>query len=92
MLLERRLTTLCEADRFDEAEAEKLRAVPWLKALLRRQDPLGEQVLNLFSALAGEAQSFDALSRLLDGLVEEGLITPSQAVDWVRASPANRWL
>jgi hypothetical protein len=90
-LLERRLTELCEADRFDEAEAEKGRAVPWLKALLRQRDPVGRRVLDLFSALAGDAESFDALSHLLDGLVDEGVITPSEAADWVRTSPANRW-
>ena len=88
---EQKIISLCEADRFDEAEAEKQGMIPHIKVLLRNRHADAGKYLDLYAQLAGEAESFDNLLTLLEALVAEGLIDGSHAEELRAAAPANRW-
>ncbi len=92
MDLEKLIIDLCAAGNFDQAEVEKKNAIPFLKCCLQSGENDGEKTLELFAQLAGEAESFENFSNLLDELVAEGFISKSRAEDFLKLCPANRWL
>lgn len=91
-LYEDMIINLCGNGQFDKAEEEKKKIIPLLKRLLKQNDPAGKRILELFSQLAGEAESFKNFSDLLDELMEEDLVTKSNAERLIMDSPAGRWL
>lgn len=83
---------LCEKGNFEKAEKEKTRIIPLLKELLRNNDETGIKILHLFSEVAGEAESFENFSNLLEELKAEDLITENHAEQLLGDSPASRWI
>jgi hypothetical protein len=91
-LLEQDLVDLLSQGKFDEAEVRKREVVSWLIEALAKKTEEANQCLVLFSELAGDAESFDNFSTLLDDLESRKLITPDQVKYLIEASPSNRWL
>ena len=89
---EKELVDLLTAGKFDQAEAVKIAATPWLKSALTADIDSAFLVLKLLSDLAGDADSFNNFSNLLEELRSDGLITEKQIDELIHASPANRWL
>lgn len=89
---EKELNDLLAAGKFDQAEAIKLAATPWIKSALATDPDSAFLVLTLLSDYAGEAESFNHFSNLLKELQSDGLISEKQANELIHASPANRWL
>ena len=89
---EKLIISLCENQEFEKAEEKKKEAIPEIKILLKSNYDLDLKFLDLFSQLAGEAESFENFCNLLDELTAENLISKNCAEDFIRNSPANRWL
>ena len=89
--LKNQLEELITTEKLDQAEALMLTAAPVLKAAFATDVGSVFAVLELFSSIAGDADSFGHFSTLLEDLRSDDFLTNKQIDDLIRASPANRW-
>jgi hypothetical protein len=86
------ILNLCENEDFDQAENEKNKAIPFIKKCLVTIDEDGNKLLEFFAQLAGDHDSYEKFSLIINSLISEKFIKQEYADKLHEICPVNRWL